>query len=52
MFERKDVPLDWDYDDEADTLYLSFGKPKAAVGLDIGKGSSFDTTNRPRKLWG
>jgi uncharacterized protein YuzE len=36
VFERKDVPLDWDYD--ADTLYLSFGKPKAAVGLDIGEG--------------
>lgn len=38
VFERKDVPLDWDYDDDADTLYLSFGKPKAAVGLDIGEG--------------
>lgn len=37
VFERKDVPLDWDYDDDADTLYLSFGKPKAAVGLDIGE---------------
>ena len=38
VFERKDVPLDWEYDDEADTLYLSFGKPKAALGLDIGEG--------------
>lgn len=38
VFERKDVPLDWDYDNDADTLYLSFGKPKAAVGLDIGEG--------------
>lgn len=38
VFERKGVPLDWDYDDDADTLYLSFGKPKAAVGLDIGQG--------------
>lgn len=37
VFERKDVPLDWDYDNDADTLYLSFGKPKAAVGLDIGE---------------
>ncbi|MDF0666333.1 MAG: DUF2283 domain-containing protein [Nitrospira sp.] len=38
VFERKDVPLDWDYNDDADTLYLSFGKPKAAVGLDIREG--------------
>lgn len=38
VFERKDVPLDRDYDDDADTLYLSFGKPKVAVGLDIGEG--------------
>ena len=38
VFDKKDVPLDWEYDDEADTLYLSFGKPKAATGLDIGQG--------------
>lgn len=38
VFEKKDAPLDWEYDDEADTLYLSFGKPKVATGLDIGEG--------------
>ena len=38
VFDKKDVPLDWEYDDEADTLYLSFGKPKAATGQDIGQG--------------
>ena len=38
VFEKKDAPLDWEYDDEADTLYLSFGGPKAATGLDIGEG--------------
>ncbi len=38
VFEKKDAPLDWEYDDEADTLYLSFGKPQAATGLDIGEG--------------
>lgn len=48
VFERKDVPLDWDYDDDADTLYLSFGKPKVAVGLDIREESPFDTTSKPR----
>ncbi len=38
LFEKKDVPLDWDYDGEADTLYLSFGSPGSAVGLDVGEG--------------
>jgi uncharacterized protein YuzE len=38
VFEKKDTPLDWEYDDEADTLYLSFGRPKTATGLDIGEG--------------
>lgn len=30
--------VDWDYDEEADVLYLSFGKPRKAVGVDIGEG--------------
>ncbi len=38
LFENKNVPLAWDYDGDADTLYLSFGTPKPAVGLDIGEG--------------
>jgi uncharacterized protein YuzE len=38
VFHKKDVPLDWEYDDDADTLYLSFGTPKPATGLDIGEG--------------
>ncbi len=33
---RKDGPLDWEYDGDADTLYISFGKPKPAVGVDVG----------------
>ncbi|MBE9139943.1 DUF2283 domain-containing protein [Nodosilinea sp. LEGE 07088] len=28
----------WDYDDEADVLYLSVGEPRSAVGIDIGDG--------------
>jgi uncharacterized protein YuzE len=38
LFEKKDVPLDWEYDGEADTLYFSFGKPRPATGVDIGQG--------------
>jgi len=28
----------WDYDQEADVLYLSLGSPRPAVGVDIGDG--------------
>ncbi|MBI2994748.1 MAG: DUF2283 domain-containing protein [Gammaproteobacteria bacterium] len=28
----------WDYDEEADVLYLSIGDPKPAAGVDIGEG--------------
>jgi uncharacterized protein YuzE len=30
--------LNWDYDEEADVLYLSVGEPHPAVGIDIGEG--------------
>lgn len=30
--------LTWDYDEEADVLYISVGKPRSAVGVDIGEG--------------
>lgn len=30
--------LDWEYDEEADVLYISVGKPRPAVGVDIGEG--------------
>jgi len=30
--------LDWYYDEEADVLYLSFGKPRKAAGVDLGQG--------------
>ena len=37
-FDKKKTPLDWEYDGEADTLYISFGKPRAAGGVDVGDG--------------
>ena len=30
--------LNWVYDEEADVLYISIGKPQKAVGIDIGDG--------------
>lgn len=38
LFEKKGAPLDWEYDGEADTLYISFGKPRPVVGVDVGEG--------------
>lgn len=30
--------LNWDYDAEADVLYISIGEPRIAEGIDIGEG--------------
>ena len=30
--------FDWEYDAEADVLYLSAGAPRKAVGVDLGEG--------------
>ncbi|HEX9429385.1 MAG TPA: DUF2283 domain-containing protein [Candidatus Bathyarchaeia archaeon] len=38
FIDSKKARLDWEYDGEADTLYISFGKPRAAVGVDVGEG--------------
>lgn len=37
LFE-KGTELRWEYDGEADVLYISLGKPKEATGIDIGDG--------------
>lgn len=31
-------PIDWDYDEEADVLYISFGKPQPALTVEMGEG--------------
>ncbi len=35
---EKPGEISWDYDEEADVLYLSVGKPQPALGVDIGEG--------------
>jgi len=30
--------LSWEYDEEADVLYISIGEPQRALGLDAGDG--------------
>ena len=37
LFDKKNAPLNWEYDGEADTLYISFGKPRAVLGVDVGE---------------
>lgn len=37
ILERKDR-VDWEYDEEADVLYLSIGRARKATGVDIGQG--------------
>jgi uncharacterized protein YuzE len=38
LFDRTSGPTEFEYDAEADTLYVSFGPPRPAVGIDIGEG--------------
>lgn len=35
---EKPERIAWDYDEEADVLYLSVGEPTPALGVDIGEG--------------
>lgn len=37
IFEKKEK-LNWEYDKEADVLYISTGRPTKAIGLDVGEG--------------
>ena len=32
---EEDSGIDWDYDEEADVLYISFGEPQPAVAIDV-----------------
>jgi len=52
LFEKKDVPMDWEYDGEADTLYISFGKPRAALGVDVGEGIVVRYDEKAREVVG
>lgn len=52
LFEKKDLPIDWDYDGEADTLYISFGTPKPATGVDIGDGVVLRYDEKAREVVG
>ena len=46
--EKKDK-IKWDYDAEADVLYISFGNPKNAEGVDIGEGTIIEYNQTQKK---
>jgi uncharacterized protein YuzE len=52
LFDKKDVPLDWEYDGDADTLYISFGKPKPALGIDVSEGVIVRYDEKAREVVG
>jgi uncharacterized protein YuzE len=52
LFDKKGAPLDWEYDGEADTLYISFGKPKRALGVDVGEGVIVRYEEKAREVVG
>lgn len=52
LFDKKDVPLDWEYDGEADALYISFGPPKPALGVDVGEGVIIRYDEQAREVVG
>jgi len=37
ILEREEN-LSWDYDEEADVLYIAIGEPRKALAIDIGEG--------------
>ena len=52
LFDKKDAPLDWEYDGDADALYISFGKPKPSLGVDVGEGVIVRYDEKAREVVG
>jgi uncharacterized protein YuzE len=51
ILEKKEH-VNWDYDEEADVLYLSIGKPRKATGVDIGQGVVVRYDEKKREVVG
>jgi uncharacterized protein YuzE len=52
LFDKMGAPLDWEYDGDADTLYISFGKPKPVLGVDVGEGVIVRYDEKAREVIG
>ena len=44
--------FEWEYDVEADVLYLSQGEPREAIGVDAGEGLIFRYDDATERLVG
>lgn len=49
---EKPQKIEWDYDEDADVLYLSIGAPRKAVGVDIGEGTIIRFDEKQREIVG
>lgn len=49
---EKPQKIEWDYDEDADVLYLSIGAPRKAVGVDIGEGTIIRYDEKQREIVG
>lgn len=49
---EKPNAISWEYDEEADVLYLSVGDPKPAVSVDLGEGIIARYDEREREVVG
>ncbi len=49
---EKPTQVQWDYDTEADVLYISFGPPQHALTLDVGGGLLLRYIERSGKVIG
>ena len=52
IFNDKSKAVDWEYDEEVDAFYLSFGNPRPATGIDIGEGIIVRYDEKARELVG
>jgi len=51
MIESK-KSLTWDYDSESDVLYLTFGEPQIAEGIDINDGTIVRVNSQTGEICG
>lgn len=49
---EKKKKIKWDYDAEADVLYISFGNPQNAEGVDIGEGTIIRIETETKEIIG
>jgi hypothetical protein len=48
---EKPATITWEYDEEADALYLSIREPMPAVGVDIGQGVTLRYMMKLEEKW-